>query len=220
MFLKHFRRQVSLAGPRGGVREPREAMPCQGLVPYHSSVLPAIFHGMRKTLSPDPGSPSPRERTDGLLVKAWDWESGALDAFPGYIRNLLCGTTYFCAHVSSSSFPLARRFFQTFHLAARMFFFPFRRVFFAALPARCCQYLDQTPTPAQASPRSWLFPSISSFPLQSCYCLAAPACGQNFSLCCWRQHYWFCHRRCTRRLERLGCRGQSQHRAQSTAGRV
>ena len=43
---------------------------------------------------------------------------------------MLCGTTYFCAHVSSSSFPLTRCFFQTFHLAARMFFF-FRRVLFA-----------------------------------------------------------------------------------------
>lgn len=104
------------------------------MVPCRDSAPPAIFHGMRKALSPDPGAPSPRERTDGLPVKAWDWESGALDAFPGYIRNLLCGTTYLCAHVSSSSFPLAHRFFQTFHLAARMwwvfFFFFFRRVLF------------------------------------------------------------------------------------------
>lgn len=104
-------------------QEPREAVPRQGLV------LPAIFHGMRKVLPPDPGAPSPQERTDGLLVKAWDWESGALDAFPGYIRNLLCGTTYSGAYVSSSSFSLTRRFFQTFHLAARMFFF-FRRALF------------------------------------------------------------------------------------------
>lgn len=92
---------------------------------------------MRKTLLPDPGAPSPWESTDGLLVKVWAWKLGALDAFPGYIRNLLCGTTYFCAHVSSYSFSLARRFFQTFHLAARMCF-SFCRVLFSDSKASWC----------------------------------------------------------------------------------
>lgn len=153
---------------------------CRGSAP------PAIFRGMRKT--PDPGAPSPRERTDGLPVKAWDWESGALDAFPGYIRNLLCGTTYLCAHVSSSSFPLAHCFFQTFHLTARMWVFFLSQGAFCrleSLPACCHQYLDQTPTPAQAPPLSSLFPSISAFPSEKCCRSMSPpdtACGQNFSL--------------------------------------
>lgn len=105
-------------------QEPWEA------VLFRAPAPPAIFCRMRKTLSPDPGAPSPWESTDGLLVKVWAWKLGALDAFPGYIRNLLCGTTYFCAHVSSYSFSLARRFFQTFHLAARMCF-SFCRVLFS-----------------------------------------------------------------------------------------
>lgn len=59
----------------------------------------------------------------------------------------------------------------------------FRRL--KSLPARCHQYLDQTPTPAPASPPSSLFPSIFPFPLQSCCRSTSPpdtACGQNFSL--------------------------------------
>lgn len=54
-----------------------------------------------------------------------------------------------------------------------------------SLPACCHQYLDQTPTPTQASPPSSLFPSISPFPSQSCCRLTSPpdtARGQNLSL--------------------------------------
>lgn len=76
---------------------------------------------------------------------------------------------------------------RPFTLLLECFFFlsqsAFRRL--ESLPARCRQYLDQTPTPAQASSPSSLFPSISPFPSQSCCHLMSPpdtACGQNFSL--------------------------------------
>lgn len=134
---------------------------------FCASAPPAIFCRTRKTLLPDPGTPSPWESTDGLLVKVWAWKLGALDAFPGYIRNLLCGTTYFCAHVSSYSFSLARCFFQTFHLAARMCFFLLQSAFLRLQSLlACCRLLDQTPTPAQASPSSSipLHPSHQSLP--------------------------------------------------------
>lgn len=49
-------------------------------------------------------------------------------------------------------------------------FLSFRTVLFtlASLPARCHQYLDQTPTPARASPPSLLSPSISPISSRNC----------------------------------------------------
>lgn len=193
-------------------------MPCRGSVP------PAIFRGMRKALSPDLGASSPWERTDGLPVKAWDWESGALDAFPGYIRNVLCGTTYFCAHVSSSSFPLTCRFFQTFHLAARMFFFSFTECFsqtrkppgtLSPVPGpdahSCPGFFPLLALPINLSlPLAELLP----FDVSPRYCLWPKLLLALLS----ERRYRFCRWRCTWRHGRSGCRGQSRQRARRAVG--
>lgn len=149
------------AGSVAASTEPREA-----LLLLRASAPPAIFCRRRKTLLPDPGAPSPWESTDGLLVKVWAWKSGALDAFPGYIRNLLCGTTYFLRPrflllllSRSPLFPdLSPRCSNVFFLSQRAF------LRLQSLLVCCHQYLDQTPTPAQASSASTPFPSILPSP--------------------------------------------------------
>lgn len=157
------------AGPEGARLLPSAAPPCSAPCP--------LSHPMRRLLPPDPGQPPgggqmvPGERV-GL-------GTGRSASFSRLHREVLCGTTYFFAHVPSSSFPLARRFFQTFPLAVRELFLTSASRSSGSLPSRCHQHRASPPLPCCT---------------QRVFCQAKPsalgAAFPAFNLCV--LGFWFC----------------------------